>query len=84
MLSDILHRVYLPPKVSNNGESSQGNIRHEGGEEGGGGVGVTRGGVGGTGPNLCYRYHDITPSGTVTSKKQKFAKLQNSKTTQSQ
>ena len=67
MLSDILHRVYLPPKVSNNGESSQGKIRHEGGEEGGGGVGVTRGGAGGTGPNLCYRYHDIIPSGTVTS-----------------
>ena len=64
MLSDIFHRVDLPPKVD--GESSQGTCYLVGGEEGGGEVVVTRGGVGKGGPNLCYRYHDITPSGTVT------------------
>ena len=71
MLSDILHRVDLPPKVNNNGESSQGNICHEGGEEGGGGVVVTRGGVGkgGKGPNLCYRYRGNKPSGKVITNK---------------
>ena len=63
MLSDIFHRVDLPPKVD--GESSQGTCYHVGGEEGGGGVVVTRGGVGkgGKGPNLCYRYRGNKPSG---------------------
>ena len=41
MLSDIFHRVDLPPKAD--GESSQGTIYHGGGVEGGNGVVVTRG-----------------------------------------